>query len=74
MENFKTAKLFDAGGDLSQRWFVFYQFISPETGKYYDMHVSLAPTWNSASYPIMTFSISINERFAWSLLMKIENR
>ncbi|MCX6280058.1 MAG: hypothetical protein NT004_18495 [Bacteroidetes bacterium] len=34
MENFKTAKLFDAGGDLSKRWFVFYQFISPETGKY----------------------------------------
>ncbi len=34
MENFKAAKLFDADGDLSQRWFVYYQFISPDTGKY----------------------------------------
>ena len=34
MEKFKTAKLFDAGGDLSQRWFVYYNFRSPETGKY----------------------------------------
>ena len=34
MEKFKTAKLFDAGGDLSQRWFVHYNFRSPETGKY----------------------------------------
>lgn len=34
MQNFKTAKLFDAGGDLSQRWFIFYYFRSPETGKF----------------------------------------
>jgi integrase len=34
MEKFKTAKLFDAGGDLSKRWFVYYNFLSPETGKY----------------------------------------
>ena len=35
MENFKTAKLFDAGGDLSKRWYVYYSFRSPETGKYH---------------------------------------
>ena len=34
MENFKTAKLCDAGGDLSKRWYVYYSFRSPETGKY----------------------------------------
>ncbi len=34
MENFKKAKLFDAGGDLSKRWFVYYSFRSPETGKF----------------------------------------
>lgn len=34
MDKFKTAKLFDAGGDLSQRWFVYYHFLSPDTGKY----------------------------------------
>ncbi|MEI7723488.1 MAG: tyrosine-type recombinase/integrase [Bacteroidota bacterium] len=34
MENFKTAKLFDAGGDITKRWFVYYSFRSPETGKY----------------------------------------
>lgn len=34
MENFKTALLFDANGDLSKRWFVYYFFRNPETGKY----------------------------------------
>ena len=34
MERFKSAKLFDAGGDLSKRWYVYYSFRSPETGKY----------------------------------------
>jgi len=34
MENFKPAKVFDADGDLSQRWFVFYYFKNPDTGKY----------------------------------------
>ena len=34
MEDFKPAKLFDADGDLSQRWFVFYYFRNPESGKY----------------------------------------
>jgi integrase len=34
MENFKTAKLFDASGDTSQRWFLYYYFLSPDTGKY----------------------------------------
>jgi len=34
MENFKPAKLFDADGDLSQRWFVFYYFKNPDTGKF----------------------------------------
>jgi integrase len=34
MENFKTAKLFDAGGDITQRWFVYYYFKNPDTGKF----------------------------------------
>jgi integrase len=34
MDNFKAAKLFDAGGDLSKRWYVYYSFRSPETGKF----------------------------------------
>jgi len=34
MENFKPAKLFDSDGDLTQRWFVFYYFKNPDTGKY----------------------------------------
>jgi integrase len=34
MENFKTAKLHDAGGDLTKRWYVYFSFRSPETGKY----------------------------------------
>jgi integrase len=31
--NFKTSKLSDSGGDLSQRWYVYYFFKDPETGK-----------------------------------------
>ena len=34
MQKFKTAKLSDAGGDLSQRWFVFYYFRDPDTNKF----------------------------------------
>lgn len=34
MDNFKTAKLNDAGGDLTKRWFVYYSFRSPETEKF----------------------------------------
>jgi len=34
MQKFKPAKLYDAGGDITQRWFIFYYFRSPETGKF----------------------------------------
>ena len=34
MTLFKTAKLFDADGDIAQRWFVFFYFKDPETNKY----------------------------------------
>ncbi|TSA29332.1 MAG: site-specific integrase [Bacteroidetes bacterium] len=34
MEKYKTAKLFDANGDIDQRWFVFYYFRNPDTGKF----------------------------------------
>ena len=34
METFKSAKLFDANGDLDKRWFVFYYFRDPETNKW----------------------------------------
>lgn len=32
--NYKPAKLYDADGNLSARWFVFYSFKDPSTGKY----------------------------------------
>jgi len=32
--NFKLAKLYDADGNLAARWFVFYYFNNPVTGKY----------------------------------------
>lgn len=32
--NFKPAKLYDAEGNLAARWFVFYYFKNPVTGKY----------------------------------------
>jgi integrase len=35
MENFKPARLFDADGDLNERWFVFYSYRDPETGKFH---------------------------------------
>ncbi len=34
MQNFKVPKLNDAGGNLKQRWFVFYFFRNPDTGKF----------------------------------------
>ena len=34
MEKFKSAKLNDADGDIQKRWFVYYFFIDPDTGKY----------------------------------------
>jgi integrase len=44
MQNFKPAKLFDAGGDLAQRWFIFYYFRSPETGKFCRFRISISTT------------------------------
>jgi integrase/recombinase XerD len=32
--NYKPAKVFDADGDLSKRWFVFFYFKNPTTGKF----------------------------------------
>lgn len=34
MDRYKKAKIYDAGGDPEKRWFVFYYFLDPETGKY----------------------------------------
>lgn len=34
MENFKLARLFDAGGDLQKQWYVHYSYRHPETGKF----------------------------------------
>ncbi len=34
MEKYKAALIFDADGDLSRRWFVFYYFRDPYTGKF----------------------------------------
>lgn len=34
MENFKPAVIYDADGNTSVRWFVFYSFKNPDTGKY----------------------------------------
>jgi len=33
--NYKPCKLFDASGDLSSRWFIFYYFRNPNTGKWH---------------------------------------
>lgn len=35
MENFKPARLYDADGDLDQRWFIYFSFRDPETGKFH---------------------------------------
>lgn len=32
--NFKPAKVYDAGGDLTKQWFVYYSFLDPSTGKF----------------------------------------
>jgi len=34
MGHFKLAKLFDADGDLSKRWFVYYSYVDPITAKF----------------------------------------
>jgi integrase len=34
MEKYKLAKLYDAGGDLSLQWYVYYQYKHPETKKF----------------------------------------
>ena len=41
--NYKSAKLNDANGDLDHRWFVFYYFRDPDTGKWVRFR-----TWISA--------------------------
>ena len=41
--NYKSAKLNDANGDLGHRWFVFYYFRDPDTGKWVRFR-----TWISA--------------------------
>ena len=32
-QNFSISKIFDANGDLSKRWYVYFSFRIPETGK-----------------------------------------
>ncbi|MFZ4523823.1 MAG: tyrosine-type recombinase/integrase [Bacteroidales bacterium] len=49
MNNFKKARLFDAGGDLSKRWYVFYAFASPETGKFQRFRLSISDRILTAS-------------------------
>lgn len=34
MKNYRSARIYDAGGDLSQRWFVYYYFRDPGTGRW----------------------------------------
>lgn len=34
MQNFKNPKLNDAGGDLAGRWFVYYSYRNPDSGKF----------------------------------------
>jgi len=49
MEKYKLPKLFDAGNDLNQRWFVYYSYIHPETGKYKRFRVFISSTLNTAT-------------------------
>ena len=32
-KNYSTPKIYDANGDLSKRWYVYFSFRNPETGK-----------------------------------------
>lgn len=34
MEQYKLAKLYDAGGDLSDQWYVYYSFVHPESKQF----------------------------------------
>jgi len=43
--NYRSAKIFDADGDLSKRWFVFYYFRCPETNKFVRFR-----TWIGSNY------------------------
>lgn len=49
MERYKLPKLFDADNDLSQRWFVFYSYVHPETGKFKRFRVFISNTLNTAA-------------------------
>jgi len=49
MENFKQARIFDAGGDLDNRWFVFYYFRDPDTSKFRRFREWIPQTIRSAS-------------------------
>ena len=40
--NFKIAQLHDANGDLNHRWFVFYYFRDPDTGKWIRFRIWLS--------------------------------
>jgi hypothetical protein len=40
--NFKLAQLHDANGDINHRWFVFYYFRDPDTGKWIRFRIWLS--------------------------------
>ncbi|HNX87720.1 MAG TPA: site-specific integrase [Paludibacteraceae bacterium] len=49
MENYKLPKLYDADNDLNQRWFVFYSFRHPETGKMKRFRIFISTKYKTAT-------------------------
>lgn len=52
MDDFKLPKIYDADGDISQQWFVYYHFKNPETNKWerFRIFVSKKHKTKSARY------------------------
>lgn len=46
---FKLAKLYDAGNDLSVRWYVHFSFLHPETGKMERFKKAISSTYHTAA-------------------------
>lgn len=49
MTSYKLPKLYDAGGSLESRWYVYYSFRSPDTGKFERFKISIPSNILTAS-------------------------
>lgn len=78
-EKFKKPRLYDADGDLTQRWYVFYSYLNPETNKYQRFLHAISSRIQTSSgrrekaYLIMQeLNAKLNE--GWSPFSLIEKR